>query len=64
MTIDGWLDLSWEDSGLPLIEPPRFSPVIADPSFLFPEETPDGQWALFAHSAWGIHRYSSRDGVG
>jgi hypothetical protein len=63
MTIDTWLNLSWEDSGLPLIDPPRFSPVIADPSFLFPEETPDGLWALFAHSAWGVHRYSSPDGI-
>jgi hypothetical protein len=63
MTIDGWLGLPWEDSGQPLIEPPLFSPVVADPSFLFPEETPDGQWALFAHSAWGVHRYSSPDGV-
>jgi hypothetical protein len=63
MTIDGWLGLQWEDSGQPLIEPPRFSPVVADPSFLFPEESPDGQWALFAHSAWGVHRYSSSDGV-
>ena len=63
MTIEAWLDLQWEDRGEPLIEPPRFSPVVADPSILFPEETPDGQWALFAHSAWGIHRYSSPDGI-
>ena len=63
MTIDSWLGLQWEGGGQPLIEPPRFSPVIADPSFLFPEETPDGQWTLFAHSAWGVHRYSSLDGV-
>lgn len=63
MTIDGWLGLQWEDGGQPLIEPPRLSPVVADPSFLFPEETPDGRWALFAHSAWGVHRYSSYDGI-
>jgi hypothetical protein len=63
MTINGWLDLQWEDGGQPLIEPPRLSPVVADPSFLFPEETPDGRWALFAHSAWGVHRYSSHDGI-
>lgn len=63
MTIEGWLSLNWEDGGQPLIEPPRFSPIVADPSFLFPEESPDGQWALFAHSAWGVHRYSSPDGL-
>jgi hypothetical protein len=63
MTIDDFLHVSWSEPGDPLIEPPRLSPVIADPSFLFPEETPDGDWALFAHSAWGVHRYSSPDGI-
>jgi hypothetical protein len=57
-----FLSLRWADDGRPLIEPPRFSPVIADPSFLFPEETSDGRWRLFAHSAWGIHAYESEDG--
>jgi hypothetical protein len=61
-----FLALRWSEPGAPLIEPPRFSPVIADPSFLFPEETAgaaDGGWALFAHSAWGVHRYASDDGL-
>jgi hypothetical protein len=38
------------------------SPIIADPAVLAPEHTPDGSWRLFAHSAWGIHQYTSRDG--
>jgi len=63
MRIDEFLVLDWTEPGPPLIEPPRFSPVIADPSFLFPEETPSGDWELFAHSAWGLHRYSSPDGL-
>ncbi len=63
MTIKQFLSLEWSAPGEPLIGPPRFSPVVADPTFLFPEETPDGSWALFAHSAWGIHRYESQDGV-
>jgi len=62
MTIAEFLALSWSEPGEALIQPPRFSPVIADPSFLFPEETAYGEWELFAHSAWGIHRYSSKDG--
>jgi hypothetical protein len=61
--ITDFLALDWTAPGLPLIEPPRFSPVIADPSFLFPEEAPEGKWELFAHSAWGIHRFSSPDGI-
>lgn len=63
MTTSEFLNITWSAPGAPLIEPPRFSPVIADPSFLFPEETPSWQWELFAHSAWGIHRYSSGDGL-
>jgi hypothetical protein len=66
MTIADFLALRWSEPGAPLIEPPRFSPVIADPTFLFPEETAgaaDEGWALFAHSAWGVHRYASDDGL-
>lgn len=63
MTISDFLALRWGGIEGPLIEPPRLSPIVADPSFLFPEETPAGNWELFAHSAWGIHRYSSRDGA-
>lgn len=63
MTVADFLALRWSAPGEPLIGPPLLSPVIADPSFLFPEETPDGNWALFAHSAWGVHRYASGDGV-
>ena len=62
MTISDFLALRWGGIEGPLIEPPRLSPVVADPSFLFPEEAPEGDWELFAHSAWGVHRYSSRDG--
>jgi hypothetical protein len=63
MKIDEFLALSWTAPGEPLIEAPRFSPIIADPSFLFPEESADGAWALAAHSAWGVHMYRSIDGL-
>ncbi len=63
MTVSEFLAIRWGDIEGPLIEPPRLSPIVADPSFLFPEETPSGDWELFAHSAWGIHRYSSADGI-
>jgi hypothetical protein len=62
MRINDFLKISWEGGDQPLIEPPFFSPVIADPSFLFPEESPDGAWTLYAHSAWGLHEYTSVDG--
>lgn len=63
MTIDDFLRLDWEDDGRPLIEPGWNSPVLADPTFLFPFETPGETWALFAHTVWGIRRYESDDGV-
>jgi hypothetical protein len=47
----------------PVVRPPRTSPIIADPTFLPPAETPDGRWHLFAHSIWGVHRFVSADGV-
>jgi hypothetical protein len=47
----------------PLIPHPAFSPIIADPTVVSPEDSPDGLWYLFAHSAWGIHLYLSTDGI-
>jgi len=63
MTVEEFLNLHWEDEGDPLIEPPWNSPVLADPSFLFPDETPGRVWMLFAHTVWGIRRYESKDGL-
>jgi hypothetical protein len=48
----------------PVIAAPRASPIIADPTFLLPAETPDGRWHLFAHSIWGVHHFASNDGSG
>jgi len=62
MKINDFLKIRWEEGDQPLIEPPFFSPVIADPSFLFPEESQSGAWILYAHSAWGLHEYTSVDG--
>jgi len=46
-----------------VIQPPFFFSIIAAPSFCFPEQSPDGQWHLFAHSAFGIRHYYSQDGI-
>ena len=63
MNLQQFLDLKWSDPGGPEIQPPSASPVVADPSFLLPEETPDGRFQLFAHTIWGIHRFESDDGL-
>jgi hypothetical protein len=47
----------------PLIRPPFPSPILADPTFVPPGESPDGHWHLFAHSLFGIHHYTSVDGL-
>ncbi len=47
----------------PLIAPPFPSPILADPTFLFPQDGPDGRWHLFAHSLLGIHHLTSEDGM-
>ena len=51
-----------EDPENPILYPPPLSPVLADPSFICPEDAPDGRWHLFAHSIHGIHQYVSEDG--
>ena len=53
---------SW-DPRSPMISPPVPSPVLADPTFLPPGSTPDGQWHLWAHSLLGIHHHTSGDGI-
>jgi hypothetical protein len=63
MTIAGFASLAWFDDRRALIDPPGLSPLVADPSFLFPEETPDGAWRLYAHTAFGIHTFASDDGL-
>ena len=62
MKVDEFLSLRWHDDRRALIEPCGLSPLVADPSFLFPEETPDGAWRLYAHTAFAVHAFSSRDG--
>jgi hypothetical protein len=58
------LSLRWEEHRAnPLVHPPRLSWLIADPTFLPPECTPDRRWHLFAHSLSGIHHYVSSDGL-
>jgi hypothetical protein len=64
MRITDVLNLKWEEFDKnPLIYPPFPSWLIADPTFLPPELTPDYQWHLFAHSILGIHHFISSDGI-
>ncbi|MEW6776726.1 MAG: glycosyl hydrolase family 43 [Bdellovibrionota bacterium] len=54
---------SFEDfPGNPIIEPPGPEWMIADPTVLPPDDSPDGKWHLFANSLRGIHHYTSENG--
>ena len=50
-------DLRWRVRPDPVLQPPFPSPVIADPTFLPPDQTPGGDWRLWAHSLLGLHAY-------
>ncbi|MGD0856676.1 MAG: glycosyl hydrolase family 43 [Dehalococcoidia bacterium] len=64
MKIDDIRSIRWSDySQNYLIDHPILSPVLADPTFTFPENSPDNKWHLFAHSVWGIHHFISSDGI-
>ena len=49
--------------GNPLIEPHWPEWIIADPTVLSPEVTPDGRWHLFANGLRGIYHFTSADGL-
>lgn len=54
---------SFEIRPAPVLRPFGGSFVVADPSLLLPEETPDGKWRLFFHTTFGVWEAVSDDGV-
>lgn len=50
-------------SDAPLISPPKYTPLIADPTVLLPNQTPDEKWHLFAHSVFGVQQFISENGI-
>lgn len=56
--------LTWKDyGGNPLLEPPWPEWMIADPTVLLPEESPDGRWHMIANSVMRLRHYTSDDGL-
>lgn len=47
----------------PVIRPFDGSPIVADPSLLTPNESPDGRWHLFFHMVLGVYHTASFDGI-
>lgn len=63
-SIAAFVSLAWRvDPQDPVLRPALPSPVLADPTFRAPNESPDGRWHLFAHSLFGIHHATSDDGL-
>ena len=59
-----FINLKWSlFENNPIIKYPFPSPIIADPTFITPDESKDNKWHLFAHSLLGIHHYISMDGI-
>ena len=50
-------------SGNPVLKYTLPSMVVADPSILTPDKTPDKKWHLFAHTFFGVYHYVSEDGI-
>mgnify|MGYP000424568644 CR=1 FL=1 len=63
MRINEFASIRWDIRTEPVLCPPILSPIIADPSIIAPEDSPDGRWHLFAHSIYGIHHHISEDGI-
>jgi len=61
----GELDkVSWFPfSDEPVLTGKWYVPRLSDPVFLFPEESPDKKWHLFAHSWLGIQHFVSNSGI-
>lgn len=47
----------------PVLRPFGGSFVVADPSLLLPDESPDGKWHMFFHTTFGVYEAVSDDGV-
>jgi len=54
----------WKDHPAnPLIAPPGREWLLADPTVVTPDQSPDGRFHLFANTLRGIHHYVSEDGI-
>ncbi|MCX8072178.1 MAG: glycosyl hydrolase family 43 [Candidatus Binatia bacterium] len=47
----------------PIIEPPRGTWLIGDPTIVPPDDSPDSRWHLFCNTLTAIHHYVSDDGI-
>ncbi|MFA7168497.1 MAG: hypothetical protein WC096_06305 [Sphaerochaetaceae bacterium] len=46
-----------------MIQSHWYMPRLCDPCFLFPDQSPDGKWHLFAHTWVGLEHFTSANGI-
>lgn len=64
ITLEEFKELNFElYAKNPVIRPFDGSPIVADPSLLTPNESPDGRWHLFFHTVLGVYHTASFDGI-
>lgn len=63
LTIEKFCNLSFAIREKPIISPFGGAFVVADPSLLTPEKTPDEQWHIFFHTTFGIYHFKSENGI-
>lgn len=63
LTTDEIKHLTFTVSDTPVLAPFNGSFVVADPSLLTPDQTPDQMWHMFFHTTFGVYHFRSPDGV-
>lgn len=63
LTVNDIKNLTFTVRKTPVLSPFNGSFVVADPSLLTPDETPDKTWRMFFHTTFGVYQFRSSDGV-
>ena len=57
------MDMTFTVREKPILAPFGGAVVVADPSLLTPDRTPDGRWHMFLHTTFGVYHFASEDGI-
>lgn len=63
LSVNDILGLTFTVRESPVLSPFGGSVLVADPSLLTPDQTPDKMWHMFFHTTFGVYRSCSFDGV-
>ena len=63
LTTEQILDLEFKVRETPILSPFGGAFVVADPSLLTPDLSPDDRWHLFLHTTFGVYHFDSPDGI-